>query len=337
MVQWISSLDNSIVIASKVKILRNIKGIKFTKLLNEEEFNDLLSMVLGCLKEIDILDKCYVVKLKDGEEKIIDYYKENFGLIKYFENKDNLIFIMNKNGEFNILLNEEEHIGIECTNSGLSLREVYSKVDKLDDLIEEKIHYSFDSELGYLTSNIKNLGTALRAKVFIHLPLLSSNNLIRIIKNALKEEGITLKSIYNSGNKDVGNIYEVSNIKTLGMAEKDILDSLISITNKLILREKNQRDNLSKDEYIELKDDILRALGVLRNTYSIDRDEALKYLSYVRLGVELGIIEDLTLKSVNSAMIEIQPDMINNSSIKKRDIQSLKIERAKIIRNALNT
>lgn len=121
------------------------------------------------------------------------------------------------------------------------------------------------------------------------------------------------------------------------MSEKDILDSLISITNKLILREKNQRDNLSKDEYIELKDYILRALGVLRNTYSIDRDEALKYLSYVRLGVELGIIEDLTLKSVNSAMIEIQPDMINNSSIKKRDIQSLKIERAKIIRNALNT
>lgn len=234
MVQWISPLDNSIVIASKVKILRNIKGIKFTKLLNEEEFNDLLSMVLGRLKEIDILDKCYVVKLKDGEEKIIDYYKENFGLIKYFENKDNLIFIMNKNGEFNILLNEEEHIGIECTNSGLSLREVYSKVDNLDDLIEEKIHYSFDSELGYLTSNIKNLGTALRAKVFIHLPLLSSNNLIRIIKNALKEEGITLKSIYNSGNKDVGNIYEVSNIKTLGMSEKDILDSLISITNKLI-------------------------------------------------------------------------------------------------------
>lgn len=241
MVQWISPLDNSIVIASKVKILRNIKGIKFTKLLNEEEFNDLLSMVLGRLKEVDILDKCYVVKLKDGEEKIIDYYKENFGLIKYFENKDNLIFIMNKSGEFNILLNEEEHIGIECTNSGLSLREVYSKVDKLDDLIEEKIHYSFDSELGYLTSNIKNLGTALRAKVFIHLPLLSSNNLIRIIKNALKEEGITLKSIYNSGNKDVGNIYEVSNIKTLEMSEKDILDSLISITNKLILREKPKR------------------------------------------------------------------------------------------------
>lgn len=337
MVQWISPQDNSIVIASKVKILRNIKGIKFTKLLNEDELNDLSRLVLGHLKDVNILDKCYVVKLKDDEEKIIDYYKENFGLIKDFENKDNLILLMNKNGEFNILLNEEEHIGIECTNSGLSLREAYSKVDKLDDLIEEKINYSFDSELGYLTSNIKNLGTALRAKVFIHLPLLSSKNLIRIIKNSLKEEGVTLKSIYNLGNKDVGHIYEVSNIQTLGMSEKDILDSLIAITNKLILREKNQRDNLSQDEYIELKDDILRALGILRNTYSMDSDEALKYLSYVRLGVELGIIEDLTLKSVNSAMIEIQPVIINNSSIKNRDIQSLKIERAKIIRNTLNT
>ncbi|MDU7964785.1 MAG: protein arginine kinase, partial [Clostridium perfringens] len=77
MVQWISPQDNSIVIASKVKILRNIKGIKFTKMLNAEEFNNLSSLVLGHLKEVDILDKCYVVKLKDGEEKIIDYYKEN--------------------------------------------------------------------------------------------------------------------------------------------------------------------------------------------------------------------------------------------------------------------
>lgn len=337
MVQWISPQNNSIVIASKVKILRNIKGIKFTKLLNKDEFNNLSSLVLEHLKDIDILNKCYVVRLKDHEEKMINYYKENFGLIKEFKNKDNVILVMNKNGEFKILLNEEEHIGIECTNSGLSLREVYSKVDKLDDLIEEKINYSFDSDLGYLTSNIKNLGTTLRAKVFIHLPLLSSKKLIRIIKNDLKEEGIDLKSIYNLGNKDIGHIYELSNMQTLGMSEKDILDSLISITNKLILREKNQRDNLSEDEYIELKDNILRALGILRNTYSIDNDEALKYLSYVRLGVELGVIEDVNLKSVNSAMIEIQPVIINNSSSKKTDTKSLKIERAKIIRNALNT
>lgn len=96
MVQWISTLDNSIVIASKVKILRNIKGIKFTKLLNEDEFNDLSRLVLGHLKEVDILDKCHVVRLKDGEEKI-DYYKENFGLIKDFENKENVILVRNKN------------------------------------------------------------------------------------------------------------------------------------------------------------------------------------------------------------------------------------------------
>ena len=64
MVQWISPLDNSIVIASKVKILRNIKGIKFTKLLNEDEFNDLSRLVLGHLKEVDILDKFFIFDAK---------------------------------------------------------------------------------------------------------------------------------------------------------------------------------------------------------------------------------------------------------------------------------
>lgn len=338
MVQWISPKDNrNIVIASKVKILRNINGIKFTCILRGEEFNSVVEPVLKQLEDVKILDKCYVLKLKDNEEESINYYKENFGLTKEFINKDYMVLIMNKNGEFNILLNEEEHIGIECTKSGLSLREAYSQVDKLDDLIEEKINYSFDAELGYLTSNIKNLGTTLRAKVLIHLPILSLKNNIREIKDDLKEDGISFKSIYNLGNKGIGDIYEVSNIKTLGMEEEDILDSLISIVNKLILKEKRERNKLLDNEYVELKDTIFRALGILKNAYLIDVSEALKYLSYVRLGIECGIIEGVDLEAINSAMVEIQPIIINKTLDKKINIQNLKIERAKIIRNALNT
>lgn len=338
MVQWISPKDNrDIVIASKVKILRNINGIKFTCILKGEEFNSVVEPVLKQLEDVKILDKCYVLKLKDNEEELINYYKENFGLTKEFINKDYMVLIMNKNGEFNILLNEEEHIGIECTKSGLSLREAYSQVDKLDDLIEEKINYSFDADLGYLTSNIKNLGTTLRAKVLIHLPILGLKNNIREIENDLKEDGISFKSIYNLGNKGIGDIYEVSNMKTLGMAEEDILDSLISIVNKLILKEKRERNKLLDNEYVELKDTIFRALGILKNAYIIDVSEALKYLSYVRLGVECGIIEGVDLEAINSAMVEIQPIIINKTLDKKINIQNLKIERAKIIRNALNT
>ena len=338
MVQWISPKDNrNIVIASKVKILRNINGIKFTCILRGEEFNSVVEPVLKQLEDVKILDKCYVLKLKDNEEELINYYKENFGLTKEFINKDYMVLIMNKNGEFNILLNEEEHIGIECTKSGLSLREAYSQVDKLDDLIEEKINYSFDAELGYLTSNIKNLGTTLRAKVLIHLPILSLKNNIREIKDDLKEDGISFKSIYNLGNKGIGDIYEVSNMKTLGMEEEDILDSLISIVNKLTLKEKRERNKLLDNEYVELKDTIFRALGILKNAYVIDVSEALKYLSYVRLGVECGIIEGVDLEAINSAMVEIQPIIINKTLDKKINIQNLKIERAKIIRNALNT
>lgn len=75
----------------------------------------------------------------------------------------------------------------------------------------------------------------------------------------------------------------------------------------------------------------------MKNAYIIDVSEALKYLSYVRLGVECGIIEGVDLEAINSAMVEIQPIIINKTLDKKINIQNLKIERAKIIRNALNT
>lgn len=334
---WINPYDKSLVIASKVKILRNVKGINFTSILSKSEFEDISYLVLKELENIKILDDCYVIKLKDNKEKVIDYYRENFGKIEEFKNKEYMTFIKNKNEDFNILLNEEEHIGIECTNSGLSLRKSYSQVNKIDDLIESKIDYSFDADLGYLTSNIKNLGTTLRAKVLIHLPVLTLKNGIRKIKSDLKEEGISFKSVYSFANKDVGNIYEITNMRTAGISEEDILDSLISTTNKLILKEKIERDKISNDENIELKDNILRSLGILKNAYTIELGEALKYLSFIRLGIELGIIKDLDLEKVNFAMTEIQPVVVNSLLDKKRDVQTLKIERAKIIRNSLST
>ncbi|MGG5463116.1 protein arginine kinase [Clostridium sp. B9] len=337
MIQWISpQSNNSVVIASKVILFRNLKGIKFAQFLNKGESKQVIDRVLNALKKKNILDKCYTSRL-DEEKYLLEYEKENFGIARDFINISNMALITSESGNFSILLNEEEHIGIESTKSGLNLKEAYTNVDKLDDLIDEELDYSFSEEFGYLTSNVKKAGTGLIAKSIIHLPILSLNNCIREIREKLLDEGISIKSTYRLGSKEVGNIYEITNLKTLGLTEIEILDSITSITNKIVLQEKNAREKLFKNGDLEIKDTIFRALGTLKNAYIIDINEALRLLSYVRLGVETGIIEGVNLEVINSAMVGIQPAIINKTLETKLNIQSLKIERAKIIRNALNT
>lgn len=337
MVKWVNPQNNrDIIIASKVKIFRNIKGIKFASLLKEEECKEIINKVLKVLEESSISENIYRVNIKCDYE-LVDYEKESFGISKDFLSSDNTALIMSKNEEFNILLNEEEHIWIESTKSGLDLRGAFKVVNELDNLLDGKIEYSFDDEFGYLTSNIKNLGTSLIGKVTLHLPALNLSGSIKDIKEDLSEFGINIRSMYRLGSRDIGNIYNISNVKTIGLSENDIIDSLISVANKLVINEKRERDRLLDEGEVELKDAIYRALGILKNAYSIDIGEGLKLLSYVRFGIELGIINDIGLKEVNEAMINIQPSIINKTLKTKLNIQNIKLERAKIIRNALNT
>lgn len=337
MIQWIDPQDNkSIIIASRIKIFRNLKGVKFTPLLKCEECKSIINKIFGIIEKNKISKEIYKIDIKNDYE-LVEYEKENFGLSTDFISRENMALIIGKNGEFNILLNEEEHIGIESTKSGLDLRGAFKVVNSIDDFLEAELEYSFDDEFGYLTTNIKNLGTALRGRVILHLPALNLSNSIREVKEKLSDIGISIKSMYRLGSKDIGNVYEISNLQTLGLAEDDIIDFLLSVANKLVINESRERNKLLDKGYIELKDTIFRALGTLKNAYIMDISEAVNLLSYVRLGVELEIINDISLKSINEAMINIQPTVINKTMKTKLNIQSIKIERAKIIRNALNT
>lgn len=328
MPNYISPLNHSIIISSKIKIFRNIEGFNFVKALSEEEKEKLSNLVLCVLKEKNILKNFYIFNFKNGDVKEI-FYKEN----KFFKKEKEVTF--EKNREFNLFLNEEEHIGIECTNSGLSLKKLHKKVNFLDDLIEEKVKYSFDFNFGYLTSNLKNIGAALKAEVFIHLPLLRKKNLISLIRDSLYEEGFALEEVYEPLKNGFSNIYTLYNINSF-RGEEDILESITAITNKLALREKNERNRLSDEEYKRLNQDISESLSFLKKSDFLKEEEALRALSYVRLGVEMGIIDCISLKDLNYANMKIHPKIIKYFYGDEK-VEYLNKKRAEIIKRALNT
>ena len=67
------------------------------------------------------------------------------------------------------MVNEEDHLRLQCLVSGLRLRGV-ERVDRLDEELGEQLPYAFHQEFGFLTSCPTNVGTGLRASVLMHLP-----------------------------------------------------------------------------------------------------------------------------------------------------------------------
>jgi protein arginine kinase len=108
------------------------------------------------------------------------------------------------------------------------------------------------------------------------------------------------------------------------------IDNLKIITNQLIQKEQNYREQINR---IKLEDICMRALGVLKNARILSSSEMMTKLSEVKLGISMGIIKSDV--SPIKLIIEGQPYMImrkfGNIDTEERDI-----ERAKIIREALN-
>lgn len=73
---------------------------------------------------------------------------------------------------FLVWVNEEDQLRIISMQQGSDIGQVFSRLSRACSEIEKIAKFAVDPELGNLTSCPTNLGTALRASVHIHLPLL---------------------------------------------------------------------------------------------------------------------------------------------------------------------
>ncbi len=171
--------------------------------------------------------------------------------------------MVNKNEQISILVNEEDHIRIQCILPGLALEDAFETANKIDDLIESSVEYAFDDEWGYLTACPTNLGTGARMSVMLHLPALTLTNNIDKMLHTVTRCGLTIRGIYGEGTESMGDLYQISNQKSLGVKEEEILLSVKSVARGIIKREREVREDLVEKNDIAIQDKIMRAYGTL--------------------------------------------------------------------------
>ena len=130
-------------------------------------------------------------------------------------------------------------------------------------------------------------------------------------------------------------IYEISNKQTLGITEKEIVKNLRVITETVMEQERQARKLLAKDE-IELEDEIFRSYGVLTNARKISYDEAVSLLSNVKLGVDLGILDDLTDIKVQKLYLYIKPANLQKYLGQTYERVGRDMKRAEVIKQIIN-
>ena len=326
-------LEKDIVISSRVRLARNIEGMKLPNNLNIEEGKKVVARVKEAILKDDNYKLYNIEDLTDQEQKL---FVENHLISPDLLKKPSISsFLLRKDEKVTIMINEEDHIRIQVLFSGLNLDESFKVCNEVDDLIEESINYSFDEKFGYITSCPTNTGTGLRASVMVHLPSLVRTGSINGVLQAVSQLGLAVRGLYGEGSGSLGNIFQISNQVTLGETEEEIVSKLKGIVTQIIGRERKSRKLLLNTKKIDTEDKVYRSLGILQNARILSSKETMNLLSDVRMGAGMGILEDIDINILDNLIIDIQPANINETYEDLLDSRERDIKRAEILRDKL--
>jgi protein arginine kinase len=169
----------------------------------------------------------------------------------------------------------------------------------------------------------------------MHLPGLILTQQINRIIPAISQLGLVVRGIYGEGSEALGNIFQISNQLTLGKSERDIVEDLMSVVHQIIAQEKSAREAIVQTSNIHLEDRVFRSYGILQNSRVIETGEAAQCLSDVRLGIDLGYIENISKSILNELMILMQPGFLQQYAGGALHPKERDIRRAAFIRERL--
>ena len=331
--------ETDIVLSSRVRLARNFNDYTFPTLFSHEEAKEVIELVkkrteLEVNSEIGTLELLEMGQLQPLEKQVL--VEKHLISPQLIDEARQGACLLSEDEAISIMINEEDHLRIQCLMSGLQLKEALQLANVLDDWIEEEIDYAYNEERGYLTSCPTNVGTGLRASVMMHLPGLVLTKQLNQIIPAINQLGLVVRGIYGEGSQALGNIFQISNQITLGKSEKDIVEDLTLVVQQIIAQERAAREALVKTSNIQLEDRVFRSYGVLLNARIIETKEASTCISDVRLGIDLGFIEDIPKSILNELMILTQPGFLQKYAGGPLRPFERDVRRAALIRERLN-
>ena len=336
--EWLrgSGPQSDIVISSRIRLARNLADFPFIRRCNEmdraaiekacrhaiEQVDAWRSLIYVDVSTLNAVDRQFLVERQLISRELADTSGPRSVAIERQET-------------FSIMVNEEDHLRIQVMHSGLDLATAWEQINQIDDLLDERVNYAFHERLGYLTACPTNVGTGMRVSVMLHLPALVYTQQIEKAFRSLQKMGLAVRGLYGEGSQAMGDFYQISNQVTLGKSEADLIKQVTDIIPAMIEYERQARNFLVKESRKDLHDKVSRAYGILCTAQTISSEETLHLLSSVRMGINLELIKDLDIPTINKLVIHTQPAHLQKLRGLELETADRNVERANLLKSQL--
>jgi len=337
--EWLrgSGPESDIVISSRVRLARNLGRVPFLTRATDQQRTEVHEAIRRALRKLGLAENghCYVDLAKSNELTSRFLLERHLISRELANGSGGRGVLFNRSEMLAVMVNEEDHLRIQAIRAGFAVDDAFEDIHAIDKRLDDELEFAFSEEFGYLTACPTNVGTGMRASVMLHLPALVFTKQIDKVFASVTKIHLAVRGFYGEGTQASGDFYQISNQVTLGISEEEILDLLDRVVPRIVTYEREVREHLLSKERLGLEDRVWRAFGVLKAARSISSEETMDLLSSVRLGVNLGILRDVEISTVNELFILTQPAHLQR--LEKRDLEPEERDatRARFIRSQL--
>src|SRR6266446_14918 len=328
--------ESDIVISSRIRLARNLAAFPFTNRATAHQKGEIEALLRERIAKLELdptLSYLNVPALSPLDRQLLVERQLISRELASAEGPRGVALAPRET--VSLMVNEEDHLREQVMRSGFALDEAWTDIDRVDDLLEQRVSYAFSEEFGYLTACPTNVGTGMRSSVMLHLPALVMIKHIEKVFRALQKINLAVRGLYGEGSRASGDFYQISNQVTLGKSETQILNEIRDVIPRIIEYERQARSTLVKEGRQALQDKIQRAFGTLCSATMMTSEETLDLLSSVRLGINLGLCEDVSMPTVNELFIHTQPAHLQKLMGASLDGEERNSARARYLRNRL--
>ena len=317
---------DDVVLTTRIRLARNVKGYNFTNNMIDKQKQELLDYIK------DRLGNSYnVLELNNMDDVTKKSLVETHIISKELLLNNNTAIIVDEKNKITTMLNEEDHFRIQALENAFNIDKAYENIKKVDVDFSSKIEYAYNDDYGYITACPTCLGTGMRVSVMLHLPALEKIGALEKIFNEISGLGIAIRGIYGENTSGEGSIFQISNQKTLGIEEEQIIEQVKQVTKYIVKQERKAREIIKTK--LEVKDEIMRSLGVAKYSILMTKKEAMQILSNIRLGINMDIISDISLDKINNIIEGIGINTLRKNLKDNFPREEENIKRAEYIKN----
>jgi protein arginine kinase len=328
-----------VVISSRVRLARNVAGFTFLSRCSATDRQALAQRLRDSILAAELAPKVLYVDLANAPELDRQLLVERHLISRQHAQggaDHPRAVAIGEDETWAIMVNEEDHLRVQVLRSGMQLAEAFDQIDHLDDVLEEKLDVAYSPRWGYLTACPTNVGTGIRVSVMLHLPALKLTGEIEKVRRAARDMHLAVRGLFGEGSEALGDLYQVSNQTTLGKSEEEVIaDFQRTVVPQIIAYEQQARQALLRQRPALLDDRIWRAWAILTHARVLSTEEVLALLSHLRLGVNLGRIDTVDIRTINELFLLTQPAHLQKLTGCEMDQMIRREARAKLIRQKL--